>query len=135
MGNFSIPSNSPILCGHQLSILQVNSVCPTCTRAQLLQLSLTLCSPIDCSPLGSSVHGTLQARIREWVAMPSSRRYSKPRDQIHICFHFLNCRRTSLSTESPQFSSVAQLCQTLCDPTDCSTPNPEACSNSCPSSQ
>ena len=57
MGNFSIPSNSPVLCGHQLSILQVNSVCPTCTRAQLLQLSLTLCNPIDCSPLGSSVHG------------------------------------------------------------------------------
>ena len=29
-----------------------------------------LCSPIDCSPPGSSVHGILQARILEWVAFP-----------------------------------------------------------------
>ena len=34
--------------------------------------SLQLCDPMDCSPLGSSVHGILQARILEWVAMPSS---------------------------------------------------------------
>ena len=32
----------------------------------------TLCDPIDCSPPGSSVHGILQARILEWVAMPFS---------------------------------------------------------------
>ena len=55
--------------------------------------------------------------------MPSSRRSSRPRDQIHVCLHLLHCRRNSLSTKSPQFSSVAQLCQTLCDPTDCSTPS------------
>ena len=29
----------------------------------------TLCDPMDCSPLGSSVHGILQAKILEWVAM------------------------------------------------------------------
>ena len=33
----------------------------------------TLCNPMDCSPPGSSVQGILQARILEWVAMPSSR--------------------------------------------------------------
>ena len=33
----------------------------------------TLCDPIDCSPPGSSVHGILQARILEWVAIPISR--------------------------------------------------------------
>ena len=33
----------------------------------------TLCKPLDCSPLGFSVHGYLQARISVWVAMPSSR--------------------------------------------------------------
>ena len=33
----------------------------------------TLATPWDCSPPGSSVHGILQARILEWVAMPSSR--------------------------------------------------------------
>ena len=37
------------------------------------KLCLTLCDPMDCSPPGSSVHGILQARILEWVAMPSSR--------------------------------------------------------------
>ena len=34
----------------------------------------TLCHPMDCSPPGPSVHGILQARILEWVAIPSSRR-------------------------------------------------------------
>ena len=34
---------------------------------------LTLCDPMDCSLPGSSVHGILQARILEWVVMPSSR--------------------------------------------------------------
>ena len=38
------------------------------------------CDPLDCSPPGSSVHGILQARILEWVAMPSSRGSSQPRD-------------------------------------------------------
>ena len=45
-----------------------------------LQSSLTLCDPMDCSPLGSSVHGILQARILEWVIISSSRRSSWPRD-------------------------------------------------------
>ena len=35
---------------------------------------------MDCSPPGSSVHGILQARTREWVAVPSSRGSSRPRD-------------------------------------------------------
>ena len=38
------------------------------------------CDPTDCSPPGSSVHGVLQARILEWVVMPSSRGSSQPRD-------------------------------------------------------
>ena len=36
----------------------------------MLKFCLTLCNPTDCSPLGSSVHGVLQARIVEWVAIP-----------------------------------------------------------------
>ena len=35
------------------------------------QLCLPLCSPMDCNPPGSSVHGILQARILEWVAIPT----------------------------------------------------------------
>ena len=46
----------------------------TCLWASYsLQSCLTLGHPGDCSPPGSSVHGVLQARILEWVAMPSSR--------------------------------------------------------------
>ena len=37
------------------------------------QSRLTLCDPVDYSPPGSSVHGILQARILEWVAISSSR--------------------------------------------------------------
>ena len=41
-----------------------------CREAKLLQLYSTLGDPMNCSPPGSSVQGTLQARILEWVAMP-----------------------------------------------------------------
>ena len=41
---------------------------------------LTLCDPVDCSPPGSSVHGILQTRILEWVAISFSRGSSRPRD-------------------------------------------------------
>ena len=44
------------------------------------QLYLTLCDPMDCSPPGSSVHGILQARILECVAIPFTRGSSWPRD-------------------------------------------------------
>ena len=39
--------------------------------AKLLHMCLTLSDPMDCSPPGSSIHGISQARIPEWVAMPS----------------------------------------------------------------
>ena len=46
--------------------------------AKLLQSCLTLCDPMDCSLPGSSVHWILQARILQWVAMPSSRDLPDP---------------------------------------------------------
>ena len=45
----------------------------------LLQSCPTLSDPMDCSPPGSSVHGILQARILEWVAIPFFRGSSNPR--------------------------------------------------------
>ena len=45
---------------------------------------LTLCDSVDCSPPGSSVPGILQARILEWVAMPSSGGSSWPRDGTSV---------------------------------------------------
>ena len=47
---------------------------------EVTQLCPTLCDPMDCSPPGSCVHGILQARILEWVAVSSSRGSSPPRD-------------------------------------------------------
>ena len=44
----------------------------------------TLWDSIICSPPGSSVHGILQARILKWVALPSFRGSSQPRDRIHV---------------------------------------------------
>ena len=46
--------------------------------SEVAQLCLTPSDPMDCSPPGSSAHGILQARILEWVAMPSSRGSSHP---------------------------------------------------------
>ena len=57
--------------------------------AKLLELCLTACHPIDHSSPGSSVHGILQARILEWVAMLSSRGSSWDRDWS--CISFLPC--------------------------------------------
>ena len=52
-----------------------------CVRARSPLSCLTLCNSMDCSPPGSSIPGILQARILEWVAMPSSRGSSWPRDE------------------------------------------------------
>ena len=46
----------------------------------------TLCNPMDCSPPGSSVHGILQTRIMEWVAIPFSRGFSQPRGQTLVSY-------------------------------------------------
>ena len=50
----------------------------------ITQSSPTLCDPRDCSPPGSSAHGILEARILEWVAVPSSRGSSQPWDQTRV---------------------------------------------------
>ena len=78
-----------------------------CVCAKLLQSCLTLCDPMDCSLPGSSVHGISQARILEWVAMPSSRGSSRPRDPSRISY--VSCIGSrfftiSAAREAPVFS-------------------------------
>jgi len=68
-------------CKSFLLMLDVESKC-----AKLLQLCPILCNPVDCSPPGSSVHGILQARILVWVAVPSSRGSSCPKDWSHVSY-------------------------------------------------
>ena len=60
------------------------SVSPKKVKVLVTQLFLTLCNPVDCSPPGFSVHGILQARILEWIAISSSRGSSWPRDEIRV---------------------------------------------------
>ena len=48
------------------------------------QSCATLCDPMDCSPPGFSVRGILQARILEWVAIPSSRGSSQTGDRMQV---------------------------------------------------
>ena len=60
-------------------IYQISMIC-----THLLQLGFTLCDPIDCSSPSSSVHGIIQARILEWVAIFFSRGSYWTRDQTHV---------------------------------------------------
>ena len=103
---------------------------------------------MDSSPPGSSVHGIVQARILEWVAISSSRGSSWLRDQTHVSWFVYHWHVDSLSLcylESPILhdnhpykktvfaavfkmdnqqseSEVPQSCLTLCNPVDSSPP-------------
>ena len=56
---------------------------------------------MDYSLPGSSIHGILQVRILEWVAMPFSRGSSQPRDQTHVSYVYLHWQVCSLPLEPP----------------------------------
>ena len=53
-------------------------------KVLVTQLCPTLCDPMNCSPPGSSVHGILQARILEWVAISFTRGSSWPKDWTQV---------------------------------------------------
>ena len=96
-------------------------------KVLVAQSCLTLCDPMDCGPPGSSLHGILQARILEWVAIPFSRGFSQVRDQTQV-----SCIAGGFFTSKPPDTTallgicvsmkVAQSCPTLCDSLDCSLP-------------
>ena len=54
-------------------------LCDSKVKVKVVHFSLTLCNPMD-----YRVHGILQARILQWVAVPFSRGSSQPRDQTHV---------------------------------------------------
>ena len=92
------PRNSPgkntgVGCHFLLQCMQVK------IEREVAQSCPTLRDPMDCSPPGSSVHGTFQARVLEWVA---------------IAFSEANIYQATSESES----EVAQSCPTLCDPMD-----------------
>ena len=57
---------------------------PSLAVSEAAQLCPTLCDPEDCRSPGSSVHGILQARILEWVAISFSRGSSQPRARTRV---------------------------------------------------
>ena len=85
---FSIPQ-CPSLLIHIISFLLLSLLWLLMVHAQPLHLCPSLCDPMDCSLPGSSVHGIFQTRILEWVAVPTSRGSSQPRDQT--CTFCVSC--------------------------------------------
>ena len=57
-----------------------------CSCVLVTQLCLTHCDPMDCSLPGPFVHGLLQARLLEWVAISYSRESSQPRDRTQVSY-------------------------------------------------
>ena len=60
------------------NILTFSFLACACLCAKLSRACLTLCNPMNCSLPSSSVYGILQARILEWIALPSSRDLPDP---------------------------------------------------------
>ena len=58
---------------------------PVKLKVLVAQSWSTLCDPVDCSPLGASVHGILRARILEWVAVSFSRGSSRAEPGLVHC--------------------------------------------------
>ena len=82
------------------------------------QSCLTLCDPVDCSLPGFSVHGILQARILEWVAIPFSRGSSNPGIEPRspaVAGRFF-------TTEPPGKPRKSTIPQSLCNSMDSSPP-------------
>ena len=73
-------------------------------RVLVSQLCPALCDTMDCSPPGISVHGILQARILEWVAIPFSRGASRSRDQTWVS-HIAGSFFTICATREAHVSS------------------------------
>ena len=76
---YSVNNTLNIQCSHIVTGLRSLSLSLSLSLSSLspaAQLCPTLCHPMDCSPPGSSVHGILQARTLEWVAISFSRESS-----------------------------------------------------------
>ena len=91
------PATSPCLC---ISRVQIT----WCLCAELLQSRVTPSNSMDCSPADSSVHGILQARILEWVALPTSRGSSWPKNWTCLSYIGKWILYHGASTETQHYS-------------------------------
>ena len=76
------------------------------------------CNRMDCSPPGSSVHGILQARTLEWVAIPFSRESSWPRDRTWVSciaggFFTIWATRKAHDGTCSFYNNFSRLCKSL----------------------
>ena len=102
--------------------MTVRSGAPDRCSVLVTQSCPTLRDPMDCSPPGSSVHGILQARIVEWVAIPFSRGSSQG-SHLGIEPGSPTLQVDSLLSEPPgklraPEVKLARSCLTLCNPMD-----------------
>ena len=72
-------------------------------KVQVTRLCLTLCNLAD-----YTVHGTLQARILEWVAFAFSRAFSQPRDWTQV-IRIAGRLFTSWTTREAQINPMKQI--------------------------
>ena len=71
------------------------------SESEVAQSCPTLCSPMDCSLPGFSVHRIFQARVLEWVAIAFSKGSSRPRDQTQV-YRIVGRRLTLWATREAQ---------------------------------
>ena len=90
-----------------VGVLRMDCVCVLATQS-----CVTLCDPMIFSPLGSSVHGILQTRILEWIAIPFSRTSSWRLNQglLH-CRQILNHLSNQRSPKNRLDTFIFQLNQ------------------------
>ena len=107
-----------------------------CVCVLVAQSCLTLCHPMDSSPPGSSIHGILQARVLEWVAISFSRCLVNTFKEHYCTRSWMNEGNLRQSFSATMFlgqgghtehlgacsHSVTKLCPTLCNPVNCSPP-------------
>ena len=77
--------NTGVGCHFLLQCMKVKS------ESEVAQVCPTLSDPMDCSLLGSSVHGILQARTLEWVALAFSKITLISTKYIHILLSLFSC--------------------------------------------
>ena len=99
-----------------------------CCGCLVTKLCLTLCDPVDCNLQGSSVHGILQTRILQWVAISFSGGSSQPkyRTQVYsLASRFFSTEPPGKPPVEVSYSFIhvfrPKSCPTLCDLMGCST--------------
>ena len=85
-GNTKDPKQPKQSWERKMELEESGSLTSDCGYCLVSKSYPNICDPVDCNPQGFSVHGIFQARILQWVAMPSSRGSSQPRDQTHVSY-------------------------------------------------